>query len=699
MSPPPLVPIPPGTPPPPSPPPPPVDGPSSPPPSYLYVNYSETLSLTGEVRYETIDIDGTVQVSGATHLIAASLFRIGPAGRIVGVGGGHAAQQGQGQCGASCGDTGFPTTSTGYGAENVAGSRSAGSHAGYGGTQAWAGTDPSPSRYGSTFEPITMGSGGYAAAGGAALRLQADTLILDGLIDMDGESVSQSGGGAGGSAWISVRLLRGASSGAIRARGGDGQGWDYTFTYCCHCSWSCGYFCTDSGYNCGHCGTCTSNPGGAQGGGGGRVALYCDVSEHNGNFTSGLHLSEAHSISFANVPDVLVGGGGSSGNTDRRGSAGTAFVDCGGAHRALVVDEIGQTGARCSTGILDYAPGGDATNLGACQGDCDTDEDCLGDLVCFHRESNSGVGDTTSVPGCLGVGEPNVDYCYIGTTTLSQDPCGGMSPSDLGWKGSPRTLYLMDDDQTDFVFGHLHIAGTAELAFAPNGVASSSISVNVTETMSGDMMSHLQIGDGTSFTMAPLAAVYDLPLSTMTVGNDATWITPGNMSITGDVTVGTGVELGADSLRLESTGSLSLGEGTHSSQHAAGDFRFDTLHVDGPMTINGVVSLTVGHMAVNVSGTIDGSGRSSYAAAAGPGAGSAGGSHGGYSSGSLCEWPRLEPLRAGGWGPYCIPRMSRTPVDAQTARRSGRRKPVRAESSQREARRSASTPTRWFSTA
>ena len=96
--------------PPPSPPPPPVGGPQSPPPAYLYVNASETLSLTGEVRYETIDIDGTVEVSGTTHLIAGSVFRIGPAGRIVGVGGGHAAQQGQGWSGA--GDNGHPTSAT-----------------------------------------------------------------------------------------------------------------------------------------------------------------------------------------------------------------------------------------------------------------------------------------------------------------------------------------------------------------------------------------------------------------------------------------------------------------------------------------------------------------------------------------------------------------------------------------------------------
>lgn len=35
-----------------------------------------------------------------------------------------------------------------------------------------------------------------------------------------------------------------------------------------------------------------------------------------------------------------------------------------------------------------------------CVGDCHTDEDCVGDLKCFHRRS----GDDTSISGCLGRG-------------------------------------------------------------------------------------------------------------------------------------------------------------------------------------------------------------------------------------------------------------------------------------------------------
>ena len=51
----------------------------------------------------------------------------------------------------------------------------------------------------------------------------------------------------------------------------------------------------------------------------------------------------------------------------------------------------------------------DVTNgsLGRCQGDCDGDENCSGDLVCFKRNGN------TPVPGCGGdhSARPGTDYC------------------------------------------------------------------------------------------------------------------------------------------------------------------------------------------------------------------------------------------------------------------------------------------------
>lgn len=44
-----------------------------------------------------------------------------------------------------------------------------------------------------------------------------------------------------------------------------------------------------------------------------------------------------------------------------------------------------------------------------CEGDCDDDSDCAGDLICFHREKK----EFKDVPGCLGGDEDGsrTDYC------------------------------------------------------------------------------------------------------------------------------------------------------------------------------------------------------------------------------------------------------------------------------------------------
>lgn len=57
-----------------------------------------------------------------------------------------------------------------------------------------------------------------------------------------------------------------------------------------------------------------------------------------------------------------------------------------------------------------------------CQGDCDNDDECADDLICFFRPGNSIVG----VPGCTGIGEPGADYCVTvedDTLRLRNPPC------------------------------------------------------------------------------------------------------------------------------------------------------------------------------------------------------------------------------------------------------------------------------------
>lgn len=40
------------------------------------------------------------------------------------------------------------------------------------------------------------------------------------------------------------------------------------------------------------------------------------------------------------------------------------------------------------------------------QGDCDSDDDCEGNLVCFQTEK------VKTVPGCKGVAGEDIDYCH-----------------------------------------------------------------------------------------------------------------------------------------------------------------------------------------------------------------------------------------------------------------------------------------------
>ena len=52
--------------------------------------------------------------------------------------------------------------------------------------------------------------------------------------------------------------------------------------------------------------------------------------------------------------------------------------------------------------------------LGLCEGDCDDDDECEGDLICFHNE-----GSDSNVPwGCEGPASIPWDYCYGGPPIL-----------------------------------------------------------------------------------------------------------------------------------------------------------------------------------------------------------------------------------------------------------------------------------------
>lgn len=77
--------------------------------------------------------------------------------------------------------------------------------------------------YGSISEPLDMGTGGSSSAngkGGPAIRIEVETLVVDGLISADAESVMNSGVdlGSGGSVYITCDTITG--SGSVTACGG-----------------------------------------------------------------------------------------------------------------------------------------------------------------------------------------------------------------------------------------------------------------------------------------------------------------------------------------------------------------------------------------------------------------------------------------------------------------------------------------------
>lgn len=107
--------------------------------------------------------------------------------------------------------------------QTYSGAYTGGSHGGRGG--AYYGHIPSIQTYGHFSKPVTAGSGGgllndptsNSGRGGGVVRLEAQSLVLNGLITANGGSRSN-GSGAGGSVWLSSTVYSG--TGRISANGG-----------------------------------------------------------------------------------------------------------------------------------------------------------------------------------------------------------------------------------------------------------------------------------------------------------------------------------------------------------------------------------------------------------------------------------------------------------------------------------------------
>ena len=66
---------------------------------------------------------------------------------------------------------------------------------------------------------------------------------------------------------------------------------------------------------------------------------------------------------------------------------------------------------------------GKDSTLQRCEAGCDSDADCAGDLVCFERDNNNGIGPLDAVPGCCGCGSRKRDYCIDPDDTVIETTC------------------------------------------------------------------------------------------------------------------------------------------------------------------------------------------------------------------------------------------------------------------------------------
>jgi hypothetical protein len=175
-----------------------------------FLSRSETSSIPdGSMVLVSYQIPGT-NVAARLNLIITGNLEVHASARIDADGRGLSSGTGLGF------STGFPLMGSG------------GGHGGFGGANST--NTAGGNCYGTIQSPSALGSSGGAGAGGAgslgggAIRLDvAGLALIDGVISANGLNAtnSRSGGGSGGSIWLTAQTLSGA--GGIAAQGGNGE--------------------------------------------------------------------------------------------------------------------------------------------------------------------------------------------------------------------------------------------------------------------------------------------------------------------------------------------------------------------------------------------------------------------------------------------------------------------------------------------
>jgi len=152
--------------------------------------------------------------------------------------------------------------------------------------------------------------------------------------------------------------------------------------------------CRDSNSSCSSWarnGECTKNPG--------YMLTNCCAS-CNGGGGNGCHTVPANDSNYCTSACTCKAGEGDCDNNSQC-AAGLICQERGSVDRC----EAPSTGGSCNKAAVYRDNGG--TGYGECQGDCDSDSDCVSGLRCMQLNT----GDR--VPGCTGTSSNNNDYCVV----------------------------------------------------------------------------------------------------------------------------------------------------------------------------------------------------------------------------------------------------------------------------------------------
>lgn len=123
--------------------------------------------------------------------------------------------------------------------------------------------------------------------------------------------------------------------------------------------------------------------------------------------------------------------------TEVPGCSGTSSINWDYCVDADAADEWTSTTTTWPPGTIKNVAFNGADDLNECEGDCDSDDDCSGSLVCWT--------DSGDIPGCTGDANAYWDYCVEDEITTGDDPSWGTTEetaplTNLVWRGWSRRI-------------------------------------------------------------------------------------------------------------------------------------------------------------------------------------------------------------------------------------------------------------------